>query len=133
MSDCIFCKIVSGEMPSYKVYEDDAILAFMDIYPISEGHLLIIPKKHYKDLLSMDPKISERIIEVAQNIGNKVISKLGADGFNFATNQGEAAEQDVFHVHFHIIPRRFGDKLVSWKNHDATKEELQAIADKLKQ
>ncbi len=132
MTDCLFCKIINNEIPSFKIYEDDEVLGFMDIHPISEGHALIVPKKHYKDFLAMDASVSEAVIRAAQKIGNKMIKELGIDGFNFSTNQGRAAGQEIFHVHFHIIPRKDNDGLVSWPNHETTQEEIKKIAERIK-
>lgn len=133
MDDCLFCKIVRGEIPSFKVYEDEEVLAFMDIFPITKGHLLIIPKKHYKDLLSMESKVSEAIVSAGKKIGEKIISELSFEGFNFSSNQGKAAGQEVFHVHFHLIPRKTGDGLKGWPNKEANMKEIEKIAEILKQ
>ena len=101
--DCIFCKIVKGEIPSYKIYEDDKILAFLDINPNAPGHTLIIPKEHTLDLLSIPNETLFYIMEKAKDIADLVINKLDADGFTIAQNNGIA--QDVKHFHIHMIPR----------------------------
>ena len=106
--DCIFCKIVSGEVPALKVYEDEEYIAFLDINPRSKGHTLIIPKKHYETLLDMREEIKS-LGEVIKHISSQLVSKLNAQGFNVLNNNGEAAGQVVKHVHFHIIPR-YGEK-----------------------
>ena len=101
--DCIFCKIVNGEIPSYKVYEDDKILAFLDINPNAPGHTLIIPKEHTTDFLSISDEMLNYIMLKAKEIANLIHDKLNADGFTFAQNTGIA--QDVKHFHLHIIPK----------------------------
>ena len=101
--DCIFCKIVKGEIPSYKVYEDDKIMAFLDINPNAPGHTLVIPKEHTLDLFSISNETLFYIMEKTKDIANLIKDKLNADGFTIAQNNGIA--QDVKHFHLHIIPR----------------------------
>lgn len=132
MTECIFCKIINGEMPCFKVYEDENVIGFLDIYPITEGHILIATKKHYQDMLEMNLDESKSIMKAANKLGKDVMTKLGAEGFNFTTNNGAAAGQDIFHLHFHILPRKKDDGLVSWPNHNTNMEELKALAEKLK-
>ncbi|MFZ2390810.1 MAG: HIT family protein [Minisyncoccales bacterium] len=111
MEDCIFCKIINNEIPSYKIYEDDLVLAFLDIHPAVKGHTLIIPKKHAQDIFEIEEKYLERIISVAQKISNKMKDNFNADGVNLYHASGIAAEQSVFHFHLHIIPRRKDDNI----------------------
>jgi histidine triad (HIT) family protein len=111
MEDCVFCKIINNEIPSYKIYEDDLVLAFLDIHPAVKGHTLIIPKKHTKDIFEIEEKYLERIISVAQKISNKMKDNFNADGVNLYHASGSAAEQSVFHFHLHIIPRRKDDNI----------------------
>lgn len=101
--DCIFCKIVNGEIPSYRIYEDDKILAFLDINPNTPGHTLVIPKEHTLDLFSISSESLSYVLEKAKDIANLIGEKLNADGFTFAQNNGIA--QDVKHFHLHIIPK----------------------------
>ncbi len=103
--DCIFCKIVKGDIPSYKVYEDELVYAFLDIHPWSKGHTLIIPKKHFKDLTDIDNENLAQITAVAKQLTSTYADRLGADGFNLLNSSGAAAQQDVFHFHMHLIPR----------------------------
>ena len=109
MDDCIFCKIINNQIPSYKVYEDDDILAFLDINPIAKGHTLVIPKKHIKDIFEMDEEIIKKIAAVARRIAGQINDSFGAKGVNLYHASGVAAEQTVFHAHLHIIPREAND------------------------
>ena len=106
--NCVFCKIINGEIPSYKIYEDDDILAFLDVNPVSSGHTLIIPKKHTLDLLEIDDSILEKIVMKSKDIANLLIKKLDADGFTLVQNNGIA--QEVKHFHLHIIPKYTKDR-----------------------
>lgn len=99
--DCIFCKIVAGEVPSYKIYEDDSIFAFLDINPASAGHTLIIPKKHTLDINSIDNETLIKIFDKAREISKNLVNSLNADGFTLTQNNGDA--QEVKHFHLHII------------------------------
>ncbi|WP_210369711.1 HIT family protein [Borreliella garinii] len=107
MYDCIFCKIVNKELPSYKVYEDDLVLAFLDINPLTVGHTLVIPKEHSENLLNMDDKFNERVLRVCKKISNalKRINSSIYGGINIYSSLGAGAGQEVFHTHFHVIPR----------------------------
>ncbi len=109
MADCIFCKIVAGELPSTKLDEDDRTLAFMDINPASYGHALVIPKRHSRDLLEIDPDDLAVTTQAAQRLAARVKDKLGADGVNLLNCCGAAAWQTVFHFHIHVIPRYADD------------------------
>ena len=101
--DCIFCKIVKGEIPSYKIYEDDMIMAFLDVNPVSPGHTLIIPKEHTLDFFSISKETLDIIINKAKEIGNLLIDKLDADGITLVQNNG--ISQEVKHFHLHLIPK----------------------------
>ncbi len=106
MSDsCIFCRIVRGELPCTKVYEDDHVLAFMDIGPVIKGHTLVIPKAHHDPLPALPVELLARVISVVQRIAAAQLAALGADGVNVHQSNGAAAGQLVPHVHFHVIPR----------------------------
>jgi len=109
---CIFCSIVAGEAPSSRVYEDETVLAFMDIRPFSEGHTLVIPKEHASGLAELDPELGGAVFRTAQRIALALrASDLPVDGVNLMLADGAAAMQTVFHVHIHAVPRRTGDKL----------------------
>ena len=101
--DCIFCKIVAGEIPSYKLYEDDDLIAFLDINPNSVGHTLIVPKKHTKDLETIDEELLLKVIDTSKKISKLLKDKLNIAGYAVATNCGIC--QDVKHFHMHIIPK----------------------------
>ncbi len=100
--NCIFCKIINGEIPCYKLYEDDTILAFLDINPDSNGHTLLIPKKHYTDIMDIDNETLMHIFDVAREIKTKLENKLHCDGITFIQNNGDV--QEVKHYHLHIKP-----------------------------
>lgn len=108
--DCLFCKIISGELPSYKVYEDAKYLAFLDINPFTTGHTLVCPKRHGETLWEMDEGEIGELFQVASKISRSVVSAMKADGFRVLQNNGEAANQVVPHVHVHIIPSMLEDK-----------------------
>jgi len=106
---CIFCKIVAGELPSEKVYEDDTVLAFLDIMPTARGHILVIPKQHYADLSSTPTAVLRDLVAVLPRLARGAVEATGAEGFNVLQSNGPCAGQCVFHIHFHIVPRRAGD------------------------
>ncbi len=114
--DCIFCKIIAGDIPAYKVYENDNVLAFLDINAKTYGHTLVIPKKHYRDLLELTNCEINYLDEIAK-VANILSDKLGCDGINLENNCGTAAGQEVFHVHFHLIPR-YKDLSINEKRKD---------------
>ena len=101
--DCLFCKIINGEIPSYKIYEDDLVYAFLDVNPKENGHTLIVPKKHYTDYLELDKEILNHIFETAKKLEKEICKKLNADGATFAWNYGNV--QVIKHFHLHIIPQ----------------------------
>lgn len=105
MSDCIFCQIVSGQIPSSKVYEDEEVLAFLDITQVTTGHTLVIPKKHYRNMLEMDAEAASSLFARVPKIAKQLQEKLGAAGVNIINNNEEAAGQTVFHTHVHLLPR----------------------------
>ena len=109
--DCIFCKIVAGDIPCLKIFEDEAVLAFLDIGPLAEGHVLVIPKTHVERLDEMD---SDTVVAVARHLprlGAAVVEATGAAGYNLLQNNGTVSGQVVMHVHFHLIPRAVDDGL----------------------
>lgn len=103
--NCVFCKIADGTINSYKIYEDDDILAFLDVNPVTYGHALVISKKHYETFLSTPKDIMHKAFDVAQRIGQVQIKELGAKGVNILTNCYEPAGQTIRHFHIHVIPR----------------------------
>lgn len=111
--NCVFCKIVAGELPSTKVYENDHVLAFMDIGPIVKGHTLVIPKEHCDPITAVPATLLQHLILATQSVAAALTSGLGADGINITQANGRVAGQVVPHVHFHVIPR-FDDDGHSW-------------------
>src|SRR3954452_15706108 len=109
--DCIFCKIVAGELPATKIDEDERTLAFMDLSPATRGHALVIPKQHADDLYTIDPGELAATMQAAQRLALRVRDRLGPDGVNLINSCRPAAWQTVFHFHVHVIPRYDGDPL----------------------
>ena len=121
MSDCVFCKIVAGEVPSYGVYEDDETLAFLDIHPVQPGHTLVVPKRHAKNLFEISPENWASVQETVRRVAIALERAAGAHGINVMMNNREHAGQIVDHAHVHLIPRFKGDGLTLWP-HGAYKE-----------
>jgi histidine triad (HIT) family protein len=113
MDSCIFCKIVEGEIPSYKVYEDDSVLAFLDIAPVNIGHTLVIPKEHFENILETPEDLIADMMKVAKKVSHG-IDALGSDGININMNNRAAAGQVIFHSHIHVIPRYADDGFQMW-------------------
>ncbi len=111
MSDCIFCSIAAGDMPSARVYEDEQCMAFMDIRPLQHGHILVIPRRHYELLTDMPADEASALAAVLPRLARAIVAATGSEGFNILQANGSCAGQVVSHVHFHIIPRRGGDGL----------------------
>ncbi len=107
--DCLFCKIIAGEIPNYTVYEDENVLAFLDIHPCSKGHTVVVPKKHFADLWEMNIEDSTLMGTSLRAATGRVQARLKPDGMNIGINNGKAAGQAVGHAHWHIIPRWHGD------------------------
>ena len=134
MDECIFCKIVKGEIPSKKVYEDDDVIAFLDINPANKGHTLVTSKKHYESIYDVDEEVLKKLIVVVKQLADKIKNSLGCDGMNIVQNNGKHAGQLVNHIHFHIIPRFQGDKvLITYQRSQLTEEELNEIQKKLEE
>lgn len=111
MENCIFCRIIGGEIPSSTVYEDDDFKVIMDISPAAKGHTIILTKKHFANLLELEDKVAEKGLVLAKKVAAAMKEQLGCDGINLLQNNGEAAGQSVFHLHFHIIPRYKDDNV----------------------
>ena len=131
MVDCIFCKIINGDIPSYKIYEDEEVLAFLDINPVALGHTLVIPKEHYETVFDAQEesfgKLSAKVAKVAKKINNA----LDCDGINILQNNGKASGQVIFHVHFHLIPRKEDDGVLTFPNVIGEKVNFEEIAKKI--
>jgi len=130
-NDCIFCAIGAGEIPSFKIYEDDVALAYLDINPFCEGHTLVIPKVHAAGLLDADDAMLAAMLARVKKVAAHLKAALPCDGFNILQNNGEAAGQTVHHLHFHIVPRRAGDTL-EFVNRKGDMAALAALAERLR-
>ena len=127
MSNCIFCKILAGEIPSTAVYEDDDFKAILDVNPAARGHVIILPKNHAANIYELPDEDASKIMVVAKKIATAIEKAYHCDGVNILQNNGEAAGQTVFHLHVHVIPRFKGDTVnIGWKQGDMP-EDLDAI------
>ena len=130
--NCIFCKILNGDIPSAKLYEDENFAIILDVGPASFGHALVLPKDHYANLFEMPDELLAKLMSLAKVWGEKIVKALGADGLNLVQNNGPAAGQTVFHFHLHLIPRYDGDSVGDlWTPGSLTAEARQEILDKL--
>lgn len=131
--DCIFCDIIEGKSSAEVIYEDDKIISFLDIRPVNFGHALVIPKKHYKDFVSVPEGELSCLIRGTKILSKAIMDSLMPDGFNIVVNNGSAAGQSVFHFHFHIIPRFFNDDFKfrpNLKNYES--DSMKEFADKIR-
>ena len=118
-SNCIFCKIIAGEIPSRTVYEDEGYKAIMDVSPASKGHVIVLPKNHASNVFEISEEELSGAMIVAKKVAAMLKEKLGCDGVNILQNNGEAAGQTVFHLHVHVIPRYKGDTVnITWQHLD---------------
>lgn len=136
MENCIFCKIINKEIPCYKIYEDELVLAFLDINPVVIGHTLVIPKKHFENIFEIEDEYLERIITVSKKISLKMKEVLGIEGINLYQANGLIAGQTVFHFHLHVLPREQGDDVdfIKWMGKltkKLEKEQFEEIKNKL--
>jgi histidine triad (HIT) family protein len=132
--DCLFCKIVAGDVPATRVREDERTVAFMDINPATRGHMLVIPREHSTNLLEIASEDLAACAATAKELTALVSERLGADGVNVLNSCGRAAWQTVFHFHLHVIPRYAGDPLrLPWTPTPGDREEIAAAADDLTQ
>ena len=129
MEDCIFCKIVNGEIPSYTVYQDDDTLAFLDINPNTQGHTLVIPKKHAANITDMDDKDIASVFRTVRKVVSGLQAAINPEGFNLVVNHGEMAGQVIHHFHCHVIPRNTGDGIeYNFEGIILSQEEFQELA-----
>ena len=133
MSDCIFCKIIAKELPVHKIYEDDEIMAFLDIHPVSRGHTLVIPKKHFADLVNTPPEVVANLMAIVQKITPSIIEAVAATAFNIGINNGSEAGQVINHTHIHIIPRAKDDGLNMWPEQPSAASDMETLAKKIKE
>ena len=129
-NNCVFCAIAAGEIPSFKVYEDDLVLACLDINPFTKGHTLVIPKEHSANLLETDEATLAAVIARVRKVAAHLKEALPCDGFNILQNNGAAAGQTVMHLHFHIVPR-CGSEPIAFESHEGNMDELKALADRI--
>ena len=131
MADCIFCKIIAGEIPSYTIYEDEDFKVFLDISPASKGHALIVPKVHYANIYDIDEEVAAKAMKLAKKLATRMTKVLGCDGFNLVQNNNEVAGQTVFHFHIHLIPRyenaESNKDILVWNHETFTAEEFAEI------
>lgn len=128
---CIFCKIAAGEIPSATVYEDGDFRVILDIGPAAKGHMLVLPKQHYADIMEMPPELTGKAFITAKKMAEKMEKALGCDGINVLQNNHEAAGQTVFHFHIHLIPRHVNDKLgITWKTGELKEKDREEILKK---
>ena len=132
MDSCIFCKIVAGELPSHKVYEDAETLAFLDIRPVNPGHTLVIPKEHYQNMEDVPEAVLAAVMSSVKKVGRLLKDKLGVPGYNIGENNDPIAGQLVPHLHFHVMPRREGDGYQLWPQRSQEAGEMASIIAKLK-
>ncbi len=131
--DCIFCKIVKGEIPCAKVYENQKYVAFLDITPVNPGHTLVIPKEHYEDLLNTPDSVLDGMLNDSKKIAKAVLKAVGAEGFNLTVNVGPVSGQVVPHLHIHIMPRFPNDGHHLFKGGAYKEGEIQKVAEKIRQ
>ena len=128
--NCIFCKIIAGEIPSRTIYEDDDFKVILDAGPASRGHALILPKEHAADLFALSDETAAKVLPLAKKVAARMVEVLGCDGINVLQNNGEAAGQTVRHFHVHLIPRYENEQnksLLTWGQADISDEEMDEI------
>lgn len=131
-ADCIFCAIVAGEAPSTRVYEDDSVIAILDIFPWAKGHCLVIPRRHSSTIFDIDPEGAAAVMRAAHRLAPAIRDAVGAEGMNLLQSNGRAAWQTVDHLHLHLIPRWASDSLVPpGTSSKADPDELAATAERI--
>ena len=131
MPDCIFCKIINKELPSYTIYEDENTLAFLDINPSVPGHTMVIPKQHYDSFQETPPEVVAKVASVAQKIAPVIQKAVDAEAYNFTNNCGRAAGQIIMHTHFHLMPRRADDGKKLWGGQEGNPDELKQVQENI--
>jgi histidine triad (HIT) family protein len=133
MDNCIFCKIISGEVKSWKVFENDSVYAFLDIHPASKYHTLVIPKRHCENVFDITEDDLKEVIKVVKILMDLYKVKLGIKNVQIINSSGSEAQQDVFHCHFHLVPRNIGDgQDIHWTTHQEWVEEFEQLLLKIK-
>jgi histidine triad (HIT) family protein len=133
MNNCIFCKIIAGDVPGQRVYEDEATVAFLDAAPTNPGHTLLVPKMHYQDFLATPSEVVGALARALPRVARAVRAGSGAAGLNVGINNGAAAGQVVFHTHVHIIPRFADDGYRAWGHKRYAAGEAEAVAARIRQ
>jgi histidine triad (HIT) family protein len=132
-ADCLFCKIIAGEIPCFKLFENNETLAFMDINPANEGHALVIPKEHSRDVYAVSDASITATVTTAKKIAAAIDKTLNPDGLNLLQCNGPAAAQSVFHFHMHVLPRREGDELkLNWGLRPGDMDAIGALAERIR-
>lgn len=129
--DCIFCKIIKGEIPSYKVYEDDDTLAFLDIQPVNPGHTLVVPKQHFENLEAIPEDMLCKVMSAVKKVGKTIKDNI-APSYNIQENNDSVAGQVIPHIHWHVIPRQVNDGLRLWSQRKYETGEAESILEKIK-
>ena len=132
MSDCIFCKIISGEIPSRKIFADEWTYAFMDVAQDVDGHILVVPKAHRKNILDCDEETLAQLMRTVKKISNHLTEKCRYNGVNLLNASDESAGQSVPHFHIHIIPRKTGDGIDAWPHFDGAKQDAEEVFNSVK-
>lgn len=132
MSDCIFCKIINGEIPAIKVYEDKDTLAFLDIQPVSLGHTLVVPKGHSDNLGELPDDMICPLFDTVRKVARALSEAIEVPAYNVVINVGPEAGQEIHHTHVHIIPREEGDGLQAWPKIEVTEEQMDRAAEKIR-
>lgn len=131
--ECIFCKIVAGEIPSFKLYEDDETMAFLDINPVHDGHSLVICKSHYPNVFAIESEVLAAVARATVKVAKAVNFAMAPDGLNLVQANGPGAAQSVPHFHIHILPRRHGDQLlINWRLKPGDMARLGEIAERIR-
>ncbi len=131
--ECIFCKIVAGDIPCFKLYEDDQTLAFMDINPGNEGHALVITKEHWEDIYTVPADLLAAMAKTLQKVAKAVNKTLSPDGINLVQANGKGAAQSIFHFHMHVLPRKIGDELkLNWGLRPGDMDAIKGVCERIK-
>ena len=132
MADCVFCKIIKGEIPSEKIYEDAKAIAFLDIAPVHPGHALVVAKEHHETLLETPDEIACHLMGIVKKIMPAIIKSTDAQGINVGINNGPAAGQVVEHIHYHVIPRFINDGLKLWPQQKYQEGQMKTVAARIR-
>lgn len=130
--DCLFCRIIAGDVPALRVYEDDQVIAFLDIFPVQPGHTLVVPKAHHKTCMEMPDALMGDWMRAVKRVAQGLEESLSCDGINLLQNNHAAAGQVIPHVHMHVIPRWKGDGFTHWPSKELPRGELEAVADRVR-